>query len=473
MKHRPGAFSREWLWVHLIRFSLLIFGAVGSFTPAATPTVPPQTTDLIGPSSTLADLLAHAAVRNAEIRAVMAEIEALRARVPQAEALPDPMLTYAYFPRSVETRVGPQRQRLAVSQKFFWPGKRDLRAAAAREDVRAAKERLNGVRTALAFRIKQAWYEYAYLNRALAVTRDNIQLVTRLEATARSRYSAGQATYADILKAQVTLARLEDQWLTLTDMAAPLRARLNTELNRPVTAPLPVPQAIDAPDVSLNAEDLLTRLHGRNPELREIRRHQAGQEFNRELARRENRPDFTIGVDYLDMGGARMDGVPDSGKNALGVSVSLNIPLWRDKYDAAREEATRRTLQLRERETGQANRLTAELNMALYEYRNARRRHHLYGETLIPKADQALAASEKAFATGRSDFNALLEAQQTLLAYTLEMERSRADQAVQLARLEMLVGEELLPGAGPAAADPADNQAGATTAFPQSTEVRR
>jgi len=472
MEHRSSAFSPKWLRVNTFSCLLFFWGTLGILTSATTPPEP-SSTAAIGAHSTLADLLAYAAARNADIRAGQEEIEALRARVPQAEALPDPMLTYAFFPRSVETRVGPQRQRLAVSQKFFWPGKRDLRAAAAREDVRAAEERLGGVRTALAYRIKQAWYEYAYLNRAMAVTRDNIQLVTRLEATARSRYSASQANYADILKAQVSLARLEDQWLTLTDMAAPLRARLNAELNRPANAPLPMPQVIDAPDVSLNAADLLTRLHGRNPELREIRRRQAGQEFQQELARREDRPDFTIGVDYMDMGGARMDGVPDSGKNALGVSVSLNIPLWRDKYDAAREEATRRTLQLRERETGQANRLMAELNMALYEYRNARRRHHLYGETLIPKADQALAASEKAFATGRSDFNALLEAQQTLLAYTLEMERSRADQAVQLARLEMLVGEELLPGAGPAAADPADNQAGATTAFPQSTEVRR
>jgi outer membrane protein TolC len=427
---------------------------VASADPGATA----KLVETIGPTATLTDLLNYAAARNPEVRAAMEEREALLAKIPQAEALPDPMLTYAYFPRSVETRVGPQRQRLAVSQKFFWPGKRDLRAAAAREDVRAAEERLNGVRTALFYRIKQAWYEYAYLNRAIAITRDNIQLMTRLEATARGRYAAGKANYADILRSQVSLAKLEDQLQTLTDMEEPIRARLNAELNRYPSAPLPVPGDIVAPDLSLADDDLLELLHRRNPALQEIRRRQEGQEYRRELARREDRPDFTIGVDYMDMGGARMAGVPDSGKNALGLSVSINIPLWRDKYSAAREEATRRVVQLRERETGQANRLTAELKMALYEYRNARRRNHLYGDTLIPKAEQAFAASEKAFVTDQADFNSLLESQLTLLAYSLEMERARADQAIQLSRLEMLVGEELNRQSPPAAPRRSDEE---------------
>ena len=57
----------------------------------------------------------------------------------QTGALPDPRLTYRYFVEEVETRVGPQRQAVGLSQTVPWPGRR-----AAREDALEAFEKIKG-----------------------------------------------------------------------------------------------------------------------------------------------------------------------------------------------------------------------------------------------------------------------------------------------------------------------------------------
>src|SRR5690606_9442566 len=43
-------------------------------------------------------------------------------RIARERRLPMPMLTYSVFVSPVETRVGPQRHRLGLSQRFPWPG---------------------------------------------------------------------------------------------------------------------------------------------------------------------------------------------------------------------------------------------------------------------------------------------------------------------------------------------------------------
>ncbi len=43
-------------------------------------------------------------------------------RIARERRLPMPTLTYGVFIREAETRVGPQRHRLSVRQRFPWPG---------------------------------------------------------------------------------------------------------------------------------------------------------------------------------------------------------------------------------------------------------------------------------------------------------------------------------------------------------------
>ena len=65
--------------------------------------------------------------QNPAIREAAARYRAALQLVPQVRELPDPMVTFTQALRSVETRVGPQRQTVMLSQTFPWFGTLALR----------------------------------------------------------------------------------------------------------------------------------------------------------------------------------------------------------------------------------------------------------------------------------------------------------------------------------------------------------
>jgi len=397
---------------------------------------------VLNENSTLSDYLAIAAGNNPGLKSAYNRWQSAREKIIQAHSLPDPTFSYTFMVRPVETRVGPQRQKFSVSQRFPWFGKRDLRAAAALEGAKAEEERYRATKLALFFQVKKAFWEVAYLGQSIEITLESIKLLTYLENIVRSRYKTSLARYADVIKAQVVLAKLEDRLSTLRDLRAPLAARLNAALNRPTDSLVPWPKQMETRPVSFTDDQLYQKLRVNNPELKGFDKQAHRQMYFRELARKAHRPDVTVGLEYIDTGGTRMPGVPDSGKNSLGFKISVNIPLWRDKTNAIRREAVLRHLEILDQKKEWENNLLAELKLALFGFRDAERKIGLYRDTLVPKAEQSFNASQKEFTAGKADFLDILDSQQTLLEYQLGYQRALSDRAIHLANVEMMVGEQ-------------------------------
>jgi outer membrane protein TolC len=79
----------------------------------------------------------------------------------------------------------------------------------------------------------------------------------------------------------------------------------------------------------------------------------------------------------------------------------------------------------------------------LYEFHDSDRKTKLYGDTLVPEANDLVVVSEAAYKTGALDFLNLIDAQRMLLGFQLMYERAVTDNQQSLAELEMVVGTEL------------------------------
>ena len=132
-------------------------------------------------SSGLSDYLAYAALNNAGLKAAFERWKAAVEQVPQAESLPDPKFTYGYFIEEVETRVGPQRQKFGIMQVFPWFGEIEARTDVASAKAKAARKGYEAIKLKLFFGVKDAFYEYAYLARAIEIARDNLELLKHFE----------------------------------------------------------------------------------------------------------------------------------------------------------------------------------------------------------------------------------------------------------------------------------------------------
>jgi outer membrane protein TolC len=133
----------------------------------------------------------------------------------------------------------------------------------------------------------------------------------------------------------------------------------------------------------------------------------------------------------------------NSGQDSVALVFQMNLPLWRDSYRGAVRQAQARQAGIEQQRVDTENALLAKAAQAYYEYRDSIRKMRLYHDTLIPKGQELLRASEAAYRAGTIDFLSLIDAQRTLLDYHLAYERALADNRQKLAELEMLAGTEL------------------------------
>lgn len=391
-------------------------------------------------SATLDDYIVYAALNNPSLEAAFNRWKAALFRVPQVKSLPDPRFNYGYFINEVETRVGPQKHRLGVSQVFPWFGKLKLRGEAAGQAAEVARQQYEAAKLRLFDEVKQAYFELYFLGRSIAVTNENLELLTYLEQVARSKYEAGTALYGDVIKAQVELDKLRDRLRTLEDVQQPATARLNAALNRPARAALPLPESLTPIPFDTDEPALTARLRDDNPELRAFEAATARDRTNIALAQKEFSPDIMAGVDTTITDPARLPGVADSGKDPIMVGLSINLPIWRGKYRAGVHEAERRLRATQLDQRDRENRLTTDLELALFKLKDSERKTALYRDALIPKADQNLRVIQRAFEAGETEFLSLIDAERVLLEFQLTYERARADREQSVSTLERLVG---------------------------------
>jgi len=397
----------------------------------------------LGAEPSLQDYLKYAELNNAGLKAAFHRWQAALERVVHARSLPDPRFTYAHFIEQVETRVGPQRQKLALTQGFPWFGTLKLRGDAASAAAAAARQDYEKAKRVLFYRVKDAYYAYAYLAQQLEVTRRHMQLVTNLEGVARIRFKAGSAPHSAVIQAQLELAKLDDRLRALESMREPVAARLKAALNLAADRMLPWPRAL--PERAEPFTDVQARrwLAEGNPELARLAHLATKAGAAIKLAGKKSYPDIMLGVEYIDTGDALNPAMKDSGKDPVVAMVSINVPIWLGKYRAAQREAGLRKAAVEQDRKETAERLEADLALALYRFRDAERKIDLYRNMLLPKAEQSLGVARQEFEAGKTSFIALVDAQRLLLDFQLAEKRARADRGQRLAEIEMLVGKDL------------------------------
>jgi cobalt-zinc-cadmium efflux system outer membrane protein len=359
--------------------------------------------------------------------------------IPQASALPDPMIRYGYFIREVETRVGPQQQRVGLAQTFPWFGKRALATSMASEQAIEAWSDYLMQKRNLIREVRSLWADWEYLTEATAITRDNIQLVRRLEQVAQARLRSGKDALG-VVQAQLTLARLEEQILALIDRKGPIQARLNGLLNRPSDTELPSFMASTSGstgDWEIIESETAWAEHPRILQKQAvIRRYEAATQ----LARKQRRPQFTLGLDLIQTDSTGNMNGSDMGKDPVMVSAMFNLPIWERKNRAAVAQAEAKEASARHALVEAMNQLNADRSKAQLALSDAVRRQALHQDTLRPLAESALQVAEQAYRTGQSTFQEWINALQLLLELELSQLRAQTDQKLAHANLEQLLG---------------------------------
>ena len=296
------------------------------------------------PDPLLGEYIRTALDSNPSILTELARYRAALQKVPQQTALPDPMVSFGRYLRSVETREGPQLSTLTLSQRFPWFGKLDLKGkiafkrAAARYRLYRARER------EVAADVKRNFYDVAFLDRALEIVQEEQSLLDHYENLAQARYASGKGHQQEVIRIQAEISRTMSRLELLGQQRQSAAARLNSLLDQPPEKPVPRLLLPAAAKVSINLDELyeLGKLH--RQELKGTMARIEASEQGVELAKKSFWPDFTLSAGTVNVGGLPPQDLlpatrPGGGKNAYNLSVGINIPLQRHKYRAEVMEA--------------------------------------------------------------------------------------------------------------------------------------
>jgi outer membrane protein, heavy metal efflux system len=384
---------------------------------------------------TLHFCLRYAETNNPGIAAAFARWKAAEQKITQATALPDPTVGYKY---RFNPRGDNERQMIEAEQMLPWFGKLDLQGEAAAAAAKVERARYEAARVKLFSDLKSAWSEYYFVGKSVESVKENIKLMKGFEEIALARYQTSKGTQQDVIRAQIELATLENQLRSLQDLRKPAAAKVNAMMNRPVEAELGWPKELARDDIKFDDAEL-GRLLRDNWDIVAAQSEIARSRSDISLARKGYNPDVTVGMEYSD----RTAMGDEPGKDAYTGKVSVNLPIWRQRLEAGVDEAWARHLAAVADKREMTNTLGADLKMAAYSYRDAKRRVALYKDVLVPRQTESIEALMRSYQAGSATFLEFIDAQRTLLEFRLSYHRALADEATSLARIEMLIGKEM------------------------------
>jgi len=393
--------------------------------------------------STPESYLSYALYHNPDIERAYQQWRAASERLPQVSSMPDPRLKVGFFLNEVETRVGPQQARVGIQQSFPWIGKLRDRKDAAAKGALAAWYIYQNAQLQVAEQLMSNLHELSYLDSTIEVTDENYKLLQSFEEVIRARYRVGVGSHPELIRVQVELGLLEDRVIQLRALRPSYVARVNAVLNRKPNVEIEAGLVLPNHFATLSAEELTEIAQDWSPVLQSIEQQVEQQRILSDVARKNGYPDLTIGIDYIVTDEAMNPTIPESGDDPILVSFGINLPIWREKYDAGVRETIARRLSISRELDAKNNSIDSQVYQAWFEHTDADRRVRLYEHSLIPKAQESLSASLAGFRTGDSEFLDLLDTERTLLEFSIAAERARADRGKGLAKLNRLVGRAI------------------------------
>jgi cobalt-zinc-cadmium efflux system outer membrane protein len=411
------------------RVLALAMGMMTAALPAAAQA--PEASDTLR----LAAVVAAARATNPGLVAARLAADAAAQTVPQAGALPDPQIQIGLMNRPLDGFGASQAMTMntvQLTQTLPWPGKLGFGEERARRLASASALDADEAELELVARVKAAYFQTAFMDRALAVMGQTRDLLRGFFQVSSALYAVGTGLQQDVLQAQVAVAKMTADITAMTEERVAVAARLNALLGRDATqavGPLELPAAEDSLP---GADSLMTLAAGRRPALAAAHERVLAATAAYRAARRALYPNFMVGVAYGQR--PRFD---DMGS----VMIGFSLPLWA----GSRQLPLRREMQAQEsaavaRARNLYNETFARLAERHAQAARAAALARLYATAVLPQARAAVEAALSAYRVGRVNYLTLVDDQMTVNRYAIESVRLTAEYDTAVAEIEALIG---------------------------------
>ncbi|WP_366186624.1 TolC family protein [Flavobacterium ovatum] len=383
------------------------------------------------------DYYTIAAENNPELKAKYKEFEAALQRIPQVSSLADPSLSMGYFISPVETRLGPQNLRFSLSQMFPWFGTLKAQKNAATLMAESKYQAFLNTKNQLFYQVATVYYPLYELRNLMEIEQENIKILTSYKKIANAKFQNGNGNLVDILRVDIMLKDAETNLGILNKKEPALKSWLNSILNRKYDEAIVVSREITVSDLPVNyRKDAIST----NPMLQELELKKQASEAGIEVAKKQGSPKLGLGLDYVFVG-TGMNNSPDSGKDVIMPMVTVSLPIFRKKYNAAISEAKLMQESYSFQKEAVEDKLNGTYYKFVFELEKERDLLKLYEEQVVTLS-KSLNLLLTYYSNANKDFEEVLRMQQELLKYQKMQLSSRTSYHIKLAELDYLTAKQ-------------------------------
>ena len=396
--------------------------------------------EMAGMPTPLATLISEAQSSNTQLSAADHAWKAATHVAQQVTTLPDPQFTvqsfsvgspkpFAGFSNSDFAYIG-----FGASQELPFAGKLRLKGEVANREADMQQTRVDLLRSSITDQVKVLYLRVAYLDATLSILGRNDAVLKPMIETGLSRYSLGQGSQADVLKAQIEHTKILREVTMNHQEMGQLQASLKELLHRSQTSPDIIPEPLSLTPLRRTADELQKLVLAHNPEVSVDAAGVHKQDAQLKSAQRESKPDFNVGYMFQQTGGGYRD--------YYMLTLSMRLPR-RKRVEADVAEAAESLDQSKQELDSQVQQQLAEVQKQYVAVTNTAELLTEYQDGLLPQARAAFSAEQTTYQSGKQAFAPVLSSLIDVLTFEHDYQQALLDHETALAHLETLTGAQL------------------------------
>ena len=263
------------------------------------------------------------------------------------------------------------------------------------------------------------------------IEQKNIDLLKSYKSIANTKFKNGISPMTDVLRVDIMLKDAETNLRILEKKMKPLMTTFNKLLNREAFEEV----VIDSSLAAENLQDSFRKdsLWANNPMLNALDLKIKASEANEMTAQKQGLPKLGVGLDYA---------IIENGKNIVMPMVSVSIPIFRKKYNAAKKEAQLMQESYTLQKKDIANSLVSNYEMTWFEIQQQKELMTLY-EQQTNESNRTLNLLFSAYSNSGENFEEVLRMQQQLLEYEKMKATAEVKYHTALAKLNYITAKHI------------------------------
>ncbi|HEY9170588.1 MAG TPA: TolC family protein [Lutibacter sp.] len=387
-----------------------------------------------GNSQTLDQYLQTAAENNPKLKSAYAQFEAAMQKTPQLSSLPDPALTMSAFGQGMEN----QKAKFSLMQMFPWFGTLQAKEDASVLMAEAKFQNYLNLRNQLFFDVKSVYAELYALEKTIQLKKENLAILDSYRELSLSRFKSGNAPMVNVIKVDIKREAAKTEIKLLEELMKPLEIEFNLMLNQKSDMVVQVQDTLlfKNPKNLLDPEDLFKN----HPNVVGLGKQKESYEIQQIVAQKEGLPMLGLGMEYSIISKSTDANPEMNGQDAIMPMFTVTLPIFRNKYKAAKKEAAFMVSSMEQEQEAQKNELQSAYEMAQYNLLKAEQLIALYEKQLVSSA-QANKLLISGFSNATIDFEEVLQMNQDILMLQTQKVEAIKNGFTAEAKLDYLISK--------------------------------